>query len=124
MTRSNLASLALNTGQAKLTKDHWKRLAYVYIRQSTLHQVEHHRESQVNQYQLVQRAEQLGWEGTRIRVIDADLGLSGQSSTYRHGFQELVAEVSLGHAGIVLRYDVSRLASNNSGWCHLLYLAA
>jgi DNA invertase Pin-like site-specific DNA recombinase len=124
MTRSNLAAPALTTGPAKLAKEHWNRLAYVYIRQSTLHQVEHHRESQVNQYQLVERAEQLGWERSRIRVIDADLGLSGQSSTYRHGFQELVAEVSLGHVGIIFGYDVSRLARNNGDWYHLLDLAA
>jgi len=60
----------------------------------------------------------------RIRVIDADLGLSGQGSDYRSGFQELVAEVSLGHIGIIFGYEVSRLARNNSDWYHLLDLAA
>ena len=46
-------------GQSKLSKEHWKRLACVYVRQSTLKQVERNRESQVNQYQLVERAELL-----------------------------------------------------------------
>ncbi len=111
-------------GQSKLTKDHWKRLACVYVRQSTLKQVERNRESQVNQYQLVERAEVLGWSRERIRVIDADLGISGQSSTNRNGFKELVAEVSLGHVGIIFGYEVSRLARNNGDWYHLLDLAA
>jgi DNA invertase Pin-like site-specific DNA recombinase len=111
-------------GQSKLTKEHWKRLACVYVRQSTLKQVERNRESQVNQYQLVERAELLGWSRERIRVIDADLGISGQSSTNRTGFKELVAEVSLGHVGVIFGYEVSRLARNNGDWYHLLDLAA
>ena len=111
-------------GQSKLTKEHWKRLACVYVRQSTLKQVERNRESQVNQYQLVERAELLGWPRERIRVIDADLGISGQSSSNRNGFKELVAEVSLGHVGIIFGSEVSRLARNNGDWYHLLDLAA
>src|SRR6266849_2262365 len=67
---SQLVAIA---GQSKLTKEHWKRLACVYVRQSTLKQVQHNRESQVNQYQLVERAEVLGWARERIHVIDADL---------------------------------------------------
>lgn len=111
-------------GQSKLSKEHWKRLACVYVRQSTLKQVERNRESQVNQYQLVERAELLGWARERIRVIDADLGVSGKSSENRTGFKELVAEVSLGHVGIIFGYEVSRLARNNGDWYHLLDLAA
>ena len=63
------AHVAGIAGQSKLTKEHWKRLARVYVRQSTLKQVERNRESQVNQYQLVERAELLGWARERIRVI-------------------------------------------------------
>lgn len=48
-------------------------------------------------------------------MISADLGQSGQDSG-RPGFQELVAEVSLGHVGIVLAYEASRLARNNADW--------
>ena len=108
----------------KVTIRHLERLAYVYVRQSSPKQVERNRESQIYQYQLSQRAEDLGWSADRIRVIDADLGLSGQGSQYRDGFQELVTEVSLGHVGIIFGYEVSRLARNNRDWYHLLDLAS
>jgi len=101
-----------------------QRWACIYIRQSSLKQVTHHRESQINQYQLVQHAKNLGWSRERIRIIDADQGLSGKSSTHRQGFKDLVAEVSLGHVGIIFGYEVSRLARNNSDWYHLLDLGA
>jgi DNA invertase Pin-like site-specific DNA recombinase len=107
----------------KITARHRERRAYVYIRQSTPKQVQHHREGQANQYALVQRAVALGWAAERVAVIDADLGQSGQDGT-RRGFQELVAAVSLGHVGIVLAYEASRLARNNTDWYRLLDLAA
>src|SRR5689334_9608257 len=78
---------------AKIADSHLARLAYVYIRQSSPKQVAYHLESQQLQYQLVQRAQVLGWRQERIRVIDADQGLSAQGSAYRSGFQELVGEV-------------------------------
>ena len=106
----------------KITAGHRERLAYIYVRQSTVRQVQQHRESQVNQYALVERARALGWSPERIRVIDADLGQSGQDGQ-RAGFQEVVAEVSLGHVGIVLAYEASRLARNNADWYTLLDLA-
>lgn len=108
----------------KIVDEHLTRLAYIYVRQSSQKQVMQNKESQVNQYLLVERAEQLGWKAERIHVIDTDLGLSGKESASRNGFQELVAEVSLGHVGIVFGYEVSRLARNNSDWYHLLDLAA
>ena len=108
----------------KIADEHLARLAYIYVRQSSQKQVMQNKESQVNQYLLVERAEQLGWQAERVHVIDTDLGLSGKESASRNGFQELVAEVSLGHVGIVFGYEVSRLARNNSDWYHLLDLAA
>ena len=114
----------IQAAPSKITLRHLERTAYVYVRQSTPKQVERNRESQVYQYQLSQRAQALGWSPDRLRVIDSDLGLSGQGSAYRDGFQELVAEVSLGHVGIIFGYEVSRLARNNRDWYHLLDLAA
>jgi DNA invertase Pin-like site-specific DNA recombinase len=108
--------------QEKITSRHRERVAYVYVRQSTPKQVQQHQESQRNQYALVQRALELGWPSTRIHVIDADLGHSGQDSQ-RLGFQELVAAVSLGKVGIILAYEASRLARNNTDWYTLLDLA-
>jgi DNA invertase Pin-like site-specific DNA recombinase len=107
---------------AKITAAHLARRAYVYVRQSSTHQVRHHRESQHNQYALVRRARALGWLPERIHVIDADLGQSGQDGR-RQGFRELVAEVSLGRVGIVLAYEASRLARSNADWYALLDLA-
>jgi DNA invertase Pin-like site-specific DNA recombinase len=52
------------------------------------------------------------------------LGQSGQSSAGRNDFQELIALVSLGQVGLILGYEVSRLARNNSDWYRLLDLAA
>ncbi len=106
----------------KITARHREGRAYVYVRQSTPKQVQQHRESQRNQYALVQRAVALGWIPERIHVIDTDLGHSGQDGG-RRGFQELVAEVSLGQAGIVFAYEASRLARNNADWYRLLDLA-
>ena len=108
--------------QDKITGRHRERYAYVYIRQSTPKQVQQNQESQRNQYALVQRAPDLGCQPSRIHFIDADLGQSGQDGQLL-GFQELVAAVSLGRVGIILAYEASRLARNNSDWYTLLDLA-
>lgn len=111
------------TAAEKVTSRHHDRRAYVYVRQSSAKQVQHNRESQRNQYALVERAVMLGWLAERIHVIDTDLGQSGQDGS-RQGFQELVSEVSLGRVGIVLAYEASRLARNNADWYTLLDLAS
>lgn len=108
----------------KVTGWHRQRLAYIYVRQSTTKQIHRNQESQQYQYRLQLRAQELGWPEERIKVIDSDLGLSGQHAEVRSGFQELVAEVSFDHVGIVFGYEVSRLARNNRDWYHLLDLAA
>jgi DNA invertase Pin-like site-specific DNA recombinase len=108
----------------KISAFHQQRFAYIYVRQSSLKQVYHHPESQHYQYRLQERALELGWSADRIRIIDADLGLSGREAEGRAGFQTLVAEISLGRVGIVFGYEVSRLARNNHDWYHLLDLAA
>src|SRR5436190_20723671 len=79
---------------------HRERLAVVYVRQSTVQQVLDHQESTRLQYGLVSRAQVLGWEASRILVIDEDLGKSGTSAEGRSGFQRLVSEVSLDHVGM------------------------
>ena len=103
---------------------HRAKLAYVYIRQSTPGQIRHHQESTTLQYRLVERALALGWPRERVTVIDEDLGKSGAESRLRSGFQRLIAEVGLGHAGLVLSFDASRLARNNCDWHQLLQLCS
>lgn len=112
------------TPHPKIAPTHLHRWAFIYVRQSTLKQVTENKESQDYQYRLQERASLLGWATDRIRVIDRDLGRSGSETTARSGFQEVVAEVSLGHVGIVFGYEVSRLARNNRDWYTLLDLAA
>jgi DNA invertase Pin-like site-specific DNA recombinase len=107
----------------KITPGHHERQALVYVRQSTPRQVREHRAGQANQYALVDRALALGWPRPLVQVIDDDLGQSGRDSA-RPGFQSLVAEVSLGHVGLILAYEASRLARNNTDWYRLLDLAA
>ena len=109
---------------SKVTAAHLKREAYLYVRQSTLRQVLENTESTQRQYALRQRAIALGWPAERVHVIDCDLGQSGASAADRAGFQQLVTEVSLGHAGIVLGLEVSRLARNSADWQRLLELCA
>lgn len=104
----------------KVNAGHLKRNAYLYIRQSTPRQVLENTESTKRQYALQQRALALGWHPDRIIVIDGDLGQSGSSATDREGFQKLVAEVGMGHAGLVMGIEVSRLARNCSDWHRLL----
>lgn len=108
----------------KVTAAHLKRDAFLYVRQSTLHQVLQNTESTQRQYALQQRAVVLGWPIERVHVIDCDLGHSGASAVDREGFQQLVTEVSLGRAGVVLGLEVSRLARNSADWHRLLELCA
>jgi DNA invertase Pin-like site-specific DNA recombinase len=108
----------------KVTTRHLARHAYLYVRQSTLRQVLEHTESTARQYALRQRAVALGWPAEQIVVVDCDQGQSGASAADRAGFQQLVAEVGLGHAGIVLGLEVSRLARSSTDWHRLLELCA
>ena len=114
---------AVATAQ-KVSADHLGRTAYLYVRQSTLRQVQTNTESAERQYALRQRAVALGWASEQIVVIDSDQGQSGASSSGREGFQRLVADVGLGKAGIVLGLEVSRLARNNADWHRLLEICA
>jgi DNA invertase Pin-like site-specific DNA recombinase len=109
---------------SKLTDRHRARLGVVYVRQSSYVQVERNRESTARQYDLVARAVELGWAKEAVVVIDEDLGLSGSGSAHRSGFARLAAEVGLGHVGIILSLEVSRLARSNAEWYRLLDLCA
>jgi DNA invertase Pin-like site-specific DNA recombinase/DNA-binding transcriptional MerR regulator len=109
---------------SKVTAARLSRDAYLYIRQSTLHQVVNNTESTARQYDLRGRALTLGWPAERIHVIDIDQGHSGASAADRQGFQHLVAEVSLGRAGIVLGLECSRLARDSADWQQLIKICA
>jgi DNA invertase Pin-like site-specific DNA recombinase len=108
----------------KVTADHLRRDAYLYVRQSTLRQVAENAESTLRQYALRDRAIAAGWLDERIHVIDNDLGKSGSSAAGRDGFEHLVTEVALGRAGIVMGLEVSRLARNSADWHRLIELCS
>ena len=108
----------------KVTAEHLRRSACLYVRQSTLRQVHENCESTARQYDLKRRAQALGWTTDQIIIIDEDLGLSGATATDRNGFQRLVAEVGLGRVGVVMGLEVSRLARNSTDWHRLLEICA
>jgi DNA invertase Pin-like site-specific DNA recombinase len=105
---------------SKIQARHLERLAIVYIRQSTPHQVLDHRESRERQYALADYAVALGWPRDRVLVIDEDQGHSGKTAEGRHGFHRVFAELTLDHAGVILGLEMSRLARSNKDWHHLL----
>jgi DNA invertase Pin-like site-specific DNA recombinase len=106
---------------SKITAEHLSRSAYVYIRQSTVGQLQHNPESRRRQYSLVDRARRLGW--TDVVVIDDDLGLSG-SGVIRPGFERLLAAICCGTVGTVVAIEASRLARNGRDWHTLLEFCA
>src|SRR6202167_1748247 len=108
----------------KVQPHHLERGAYLYIRQSSMRQVIENIESTKRQYALRSRAIALGWHDDQIIVIDNDQGESGASAAWREGFQRLVTDVGMGHAGIVMGLEVSRLARNSADWHRLLEICA
>lgn len=116
----NSVALAPLLVSAKIRPAHQELLALVYVRQSSTKQVEENIESTEMQYRLVDRAAAMGWSNDRIDVIDDDLGMSGRSVEYRIGFQRMIAEVSMGHVGIIFSIEMSRLARSCRDWHQLL----
>ena len=106
----------------KIRAEHRQRAAYVYVRQSSLHQVRYHLEGQQRQYALAGQARQLGF--ARVVVLDQDLGRSGSGVEERPGFAQLLAAVCQGAVGAVFALEASRLARNNRDWHHLIDLCA
>jgi DNA invertase Pin-like site-specific DNA recombinase len=111
-------------GANKIQPHHRQRLAMVYVRQSSPHQVLEHRESTALQYNLRCRAVEWGWPAERVLVIDEDQGHTATTAEGRVGFQRLLAEVGLDHVGVVLGMEMSRLARSCKDWYHLLELCA
>jgi excisionase family DNA binding protein len=109
---------------SKIQIHHREKMAYVYLRQSTMAQVYHHQESTQRQYALQDRALELGWPPDQIRVLDADLGQSGTQMNNRQDFKTLVADVSLEKVGAVFALEASRLSRSCSDWHRLLEICS
>lgn len=110
--------------QAKIKAHHLQRKAVIYIRQSSLHQVHEHEESKRQQYQLAALAQSLGWAETDCEIIDDDQAISAAQSYNRPGYQRLTAMVALREVGLIVGFDVGRLARNCLDWYNLLQIAA
>jgi DNA invertase Pin-like site-specific DNA recombinase len=105
---------------AKIQAQHLRRLAVVYVRQSSPQQVLHHRESTALQYDLRRQAVEWGWPLERVLVIDDDQATTAQTAVHRSGYHRLLEEVDLDHVGIILGIDMSRLARSCRDWYHLM----
>jgi DNA invertase Pin-like site-specific DNA recombinase len=112
------------SSQGKITERHRQRRAVVYVRQSSLGQLERNTESTARQYALRERAVALGWPAASITVVDEDTGRSGATTHGRLGFKELVADVGLGNVGLILALEVSRFARSSTDWHQLIDLCA
>ena len=108
----------------KILKTHLERRAVVYLRQSTPSQVESNRESTERQYALADRAQLLGWDVSQIQILDGDLGKSGQTTTGRKDFHQLMAAVGLGEVGGVFALEASRFSRSQADWHKLLDICA
>jgi DNA invertase Pin-like site-specific DNA recombinase len=108
----------------KIQIQHRQKMAYIYLRQSTMAQVYHHQESTQRQYALKDRALELGWAPDQIRVLDADLGQSGTQTSSRQDFKTVVADVSLEKVGAVFALEASRLSRSCSDWHRLLEICS
>src|SRR3954451_21875811 len=102
----------------KIGPQHRARKAVLYVRQSSVQQVQHNRESQALQYAMRERLAGLGF--AEVEVIDEDLGCSAAGGTPRAGFERMVAEVCLGKVGAVAAREVSRFARNSRDWQQLV----
>jgi DNA invertase Pin-like site-specific DNA recombinase len=102
-----------------ITPQHLARKAIIYVRQSTPHQALSHQES-LRLNMPSRSAVGLGWRPEDVVIVDADIGVSAASAERREGFKDVVAQVTLDQVGIILSYDVTRLARNCSDWYPLL----
>ena len=108
----------------KIQSFHQQKMAFIYLRQSTMHQVMHNQESTDRQYALKQKALEFGWDPTHIRIMDGDLGQSGSNTSHRKDFKLLVAEVSMDKVGAIFVLEASRLSRSSADWNRLLELCS
>lgn len=109
-------------GSIKVQPTHLNRQGIVYLRQSDPKQVRENRESAINQRALKERLLELGWKTGQVEIVEGDQGISARHIEGRESFQKMVADVGLGKIGIIVGYEVSRLARNCADWHRLLEL--
>ena len=120
----NSAESLTSLTPSKILSRHLDRWAIVYVRQSHPQQVQRHKESAQVQANLQLRAQQWGWPADRIRILDGDQGRSGTSTIGRDDFAWLLGEIALGHVGLVLGFQINRLAREDEACCRLIKTCA
>ena len=111
---------ALSSQRSPVTPEHLRRLAIVYVRQSSPGQVLEHTVSADAQRDLRQVAIGYGWPDSRIQVIDCDLGRSGTSTAGRTGYLRLLTLIDRDEVGIVFVQDLSRLGRDDPAFFFFL----
>jgi DNA invertase Pin-like site-specific DNA recombinase len=109
---------------SKIALHHLEGWAIVYVRQSNLQQVQRHPESAQVQANLQQRALDWGWPRERILILDGDQGCSVTTTVGRDDFAWLLSEIALGHVGLVLGFQINRLAREDEACCRLIKVCA
>src|SRR5215813_1271980 len=106
-----------------ITPDHRRRKAIVYLRQSSLEQVEKNTGSQAFQRSQVDLARAYGWPVDSIEIID-DLGKSGSTVDRRSGWQSMLEQIAANAVGVVFAANISRLGREMLALEHLRVLAS
>jgi excisionase family DNA binding protein len=114
---------SLDERDSRISETHLARSAYVYIRQSSLAQVEDNQESTRRQLHLVDEVVSRGWPRERVVVVDEDQGHTGTLAGSRSGFERLLSAVAKGEVGMIAALEASRLARNSPDWTQLIYIA-
>ncbi|MGH9160541.1 MAG: recombinase family protein [Vicinamibacteraceae bacterium] len=108
-------------GEPKITPEHLRRRAIIYLRQSSEGQVRNNLESQQLQYALAHRATGLGFG--QVEILDVDLGASAAvAAKRRDGFERLLGAVALREVGLILSRELSRLVRTDRDFCQLVEL--
>ena len=92
-----------------ITTQHLTRRAVIYVRQSSLDQVERNTGSQAFQRNQADLARAYGWPEELIEVIDEDLGRSGSTVDRRTGWQRMFDQIAAHKVGCVFAVNISRL---------------
>ena len=111
-----------NIMNVKITTEHLKRRAIVYIRQSSLTQVLENLESKQSQYNLANKSKEYGF--SQVEVIDEALGRSGAGTVERPGFSRMLMLFCEGDVGAIFCIEASRLTRNGRDWHHLIDLCS
>jgi DNA invertase Pin-like site-specific DNA recombinase len=101
---------------------HTSRWAILYIRQSSMRQVEEHTASGMHQRSFKNLAHGYGWEDHLIIEVDEDDGRSATNTTKRKGFQWLRQQIFEDKVGAIFCWEASRLSRDITDFTQFIKL--